>query len=379
MHKALKRLAFPILASAVLAGCMATGDGLGPGAGKGVNPEAPIVPLIDVAERRAELATIPAEERDRWCHQSLKRTSIERQARISGPIEYQTSNAQRAGNALFALVEAYYWGNDRAAELIREKLAEGAQIGGFTEIMPYVPPEFRDYNKMNEPVFQVANFMVPLAHAYLVLKQEFPEETALLADVREWGNELFRRTSNAGDEFVGPWKGRDRRAHIAQGWAAWGNVAENRAALDAAYRYYVHAMQSVGKNGVDILWFNVPEGGGTRLSFVNATLQSQLVAAHALYRSGARDVYTIAPGGGTLAEGLAWLWNEFEEKKPLEINASRHPGSKAVAWTELFVHEFPDHPAAKRMDEWLAVQWALYVNMGGGPTTCLYRRVPQQA
>ena len=229
-------------------------------------------------------------------------------------------------------------------------LAEGARIDGFTEIMPYAPPEFPVYNEINEPIYQVGNFMVPLAHAYLVLKQEYPQETALLADVRQWGNKLFRLTSNANDEFGGPHRGIDRRAHIAQGWASWGNVAENRAALNAAYRYYIHAMASVGRGGVDVVWFDVPEKGGTRLSFVNATLQSALVAAHALHKSGARDVYTVAPGGGTLAEGLSWLWNKFEEEKPSEIDALRHDGSKAVAWIELFIHEFPDHPAAARMD-----------------------------
>ena len=299
-----KRLMFPLLAGALLAGCVTTGEG--------VNPEATVVPLIDVAERRAELAAIPANERSRWCKQSLKRTSIERKATISGPIEYQRSNAQTAGNGLFALVEAHYAGNRRAAEIIRDKLAEGARIDGFTEIEPYAPREFPGYNKMNEPVYQVGNFMVPLAHAYLVLKHEFPEETALLADVRRWGNKLFRLTSNANDDFAGSYQGMDRRAHIAQGWASWGNVTENRAALDSAYRYYIHAMASVGQGGVDAIWFNVPATGGTRLSFVNATLQSALVAAHALHRSGARDVYTVAPGGGTLVEGLAWLWNEIE-------------------------------------------------------------------
>ena len=380
MQKVLMRLTFPFLAVALIAGCVTTDGNLGPGAGAGVDPEARIVPLIDVAERRAELAALSNLERRQWCQATLKTVAIERQATITGPTEYQDSNAQRAGNALFALVEAYYAGSSHAAELLRDALAEGASIGGFTEIMPYVPPEFPGLNPINEPIYQVGNFMVPLAHAYLVLKQEFPEETALLADVRGWGNELFRLTSTADDEFVGPWKGIDRRAHIAQGWASWGNVAGNRAALEAAHRYYVHAMASVGQGGVDVLWFNVPHTGGTRLSFVNATLQSALVTAHALRRSGAPDIYTVAPGGGTVVEGLAWLWDEIEDKNPSEIlTKNRSGGSKSVAWVELFIHEFPDHPAAARMDGWTAGKGALHVNMGGGPTTCLYRRVPQQA
>ena len=374
MHTNLTRLVFPLLLGALLAGCAATGEG--------VNPEAPIVPLIDVAERRAELAAVPANERGRWCWISRAEPLLERRATITGPIEYQNSNAQRAGNALFGLVETYYAGEEAiknygvgdVSRKIRDALEEGARIGAFTEIAPYEPPEFPGYNEMNEPIYQVGNFMVPLAHAYLILKHEYPDETALLEDVREWGNRLFRLTSNANDDFVGPHRGIDRRAHIAQGWASWGNVAENRAALNAAYRYYIHAMASVGEGGVDIVWFDVPPTGGTRLSFVNATLQSALVAAHALHRSGARDVYTVAPGGGTLVEGIAWLWKEVEDKRPSEILATRNEGSKSVAWAELFVHEFPDHPAAKRMNEWLASKRALHVNMGGGPTTCLYRR-----
>ena len=30
------------------------------------------------------------------------------------------------------------------------------------------------------------------------------------------------------------------------------------------------------------------------------------------------------------------------------------------------------------MEAWLDNKRPLYVNMGGGPTTCLYRRVPQR-
>ena len=114
MRRILTRLVFPLLAGGLLAGCVTTGGDLGPGAGEGVDPEAPIVPLIDVAERRTELAALSNLERRQWCLPALKATTIERKARITGPIEYQDSNAQRAGNALFALVEAYYAGNNPA-------------------------------------------------------------------------------------------------------------------------------------------------------------------------------------------------------------------------------------------------------------------------
>ena len=122
------------------------------------------------------------------------------------------------------------------------------RIGAFTVIEPYAPPEFPGYNPINEPVYQVANFMVPLAHAYLILKAGYPEDTALLASVRRWGNRLFRLTSNANDEFTGPHRGIDRRAHIAQGWASWGNVAENRTALDRCQRRREYAPARRRKN-----------------------------------------------------------------------------------------------------------------------------------
>ena len=124
MQKILKRLIFPALAGALLIGCETTGTGVGLTTGKGVDPEAPIVPLIDVAERKAELAAVPANQRGRWCKKTWPTPNLERRATITGPIEYQQSNAQHAGNALFGLVEAYYAGRDRAAKDIRAALAK---------------------------------------------------------------------------------------------------------------------------------------------------------------------------------------------------------------------------------------------------------------
>ena len=170
--------------------------------GKGVDPEAPIVPLIDVAERKAELATVPANERGRWCRQSRAEPIFERRATTTGPIEFQVSNAQRAGNALFGLVENYYRGED-VSRKIRDALEEGARIDAFTVLVAYTPPEFPGYNAMNEPIFQVANFLVPLAHAYLILKHEFAEEEALLSAVKRWSDRLFQVTSSGRDDFIG--------------------------------------------------------------------------------------------------------------------------------------------------------------------------------
>ena len=362
-----KGFVLPLLVGPLLGGCMV--------AGQGVDSSVSIDPLVDVSQRRSELLALPEGDRRKLCRGSTLAPLLDRTATISGPIEYQQSNAQAAGNALFKNIEAYYAGDPDAAEVIRGALEKGARIDAFTVLAPYRPREFPGYNAINEPVFQVANFMVPLAHAYLVLEEENADDTALLSAVSRWGDQLYEATRSANDDFGGRYRGIDRRAHIAAGWASWGNVANNRTAIADAYRYFTLSLAGTGANGVDRVWIDVPATGGTRLSFVNATMQSALVAAHALRRSGAGDVYTVAPSGGTVVEGVAWFWDAFEREEPSNLQKTRSPGSKGVGWTEVFVHEFPNHPSAARMRAWLAERNASFVNMGGGPTTCLYRRV----
>lgn len=393
MRRILTRPVFPLLAGALLAGCVTTGSDLGPGTGDGVDPEATIVPLIDVAQRKADVAAIPSSEREwHWCRDSwpVPAPALDREATITGPNFKQESNAQHAGNALFALIESYFSGTVAAAEDIRDTLEEGVRKDAFTVLLPYRPPEaeFSDYNPMNEPVFQVANFMVPLAHAYLIIKHEYSEDDALIEAVKHWGNRLFQVTSNASDDFVGEAKGADRRVQIAAGWASWGNAANNHAALAEAYRYYLFGLASIGPGGADQFWVRQPHLSvmgetvafvGERLHLSTGTVGPALVTAHALHRSGAGDVYTVAPGGGSIVEGAAWLWNELQDKQPENLLYSRHGGSEGVGWIELFVHEFPEHPLASDIESWLADQRPLFLGMGGGPTTCLYRRVPHQA
>ena len=172
MHTSSKRLTFLFLAGFMLAGCTAASISPNSGVEKRVDHAATIVPLIDVAQRTAELATIPENERHRWCQSSVERVYLTRKARIRGRITHQRSNAQSAGNALFANVEAYYAGKSDAAREIRNALVKGSRIDAFTILVPYRPRGLFGYNVINEPAFQVANFMVPLAHAYLILRKE---------------------------------------------------------------------------------------------------------------------------------------------------------------------------------------------------------------
>ena len=342
--------------------------------GLGVVRSAAAAPVVDVGARKAVLSKIPEPDRGAWCTGSMRQAKLERKATITGPVRRQQSNAQAAGDALFGNVANYYRGSTGAAERIRETLAQGARIGAFTELAPYAPPEYKGYNPMNEPVFQVANFMVPLAHAYLILKEEYREDTELLSSVNAWGDRLFEVTKNARDDFKGRAKGVDRRALIAAGWAHWGGAADNRDAIAQATRYYKRAMHAFGRGGKDRIW---KHKGKRRIYYANMTTAAALAAAQALDRAGVDDAYTMAPKRGTIVEGAEWLWEELTGGRHSDLLRTRSGGSRSVAWIEIFIREFPDHPSAAKMRGWRArAARPLSGNMGGGPTTCLYRRTP---
>ena len=369
-----------LAALVLLAGCGPAGTGMGEAvlgapAGKGVDKAARIMPVIDPGVRRAALAALPEEERRRYCQEFIAYAArFSEAATITGPVRRQRSNAQAAGSSLLETVEAWYAGNPRASEHIRDALELGARMGAFTKIKPYSPAEYPGYNPMNEPIFQVGNFLLALAHAYAVLKEEYPGDTELLAAVRQWGDRLFELTSNASDTFGGRSKGVDRRFLIAQGWAYWGNVAGNRKALAAAYRYFIRGMNVVGRGGRDRVWRYVFPG--RLLYYANMTYGAAISTAYALSRSGAEDVYEVSPGGGTLVEGMAWLTEAMLEARPPDLMRRRHGGSRGIGWMEIFVREFPGSPTARDMDAWLAANpGPYYANMSGGPTTCLYRRI----
>lgn len=362
----MKRIVTAVMSSFLFVGLAAEGPSL--------TRSAAAAPLVDVGARKAALSKIREPERGRWCVGSMRRAQLERRATITGPVRRQQSNAQAAGSALFGNVANYYRGSKRAAGQIRDTLAEGAQIGAFTELAPYSPPEYKGYNPMNEPVFQVANFMVPLAHAYLILKAEYPQDPELLSSVKGWGDRLFEVTKNARDDFKGRAKGVDRRALIASGWAHWGGAADNRDALAEAKRYYRRAMHAFGRGGKDRIW---KHKGERRIYYANMTTAAALAAAYALHRAGVEDAYTMAPKRGTIVEGAKWLWKELVEGRHSDLLRARSGGSRSVAWIELFIREFPDHLSAAKMRAWRArATRPLSGNMGGGPTTCLYRRTP---
>ena len=365
----LKRLIILPLAGALLAGCAA-------GSGGDFT-----IPVGHVGEREAQLAAMKLTDRGRWCLRSSQRAPLEQRVTVTGSLLEPQSNVQRASNALFRTVEAHYGGSSGAAPTIRHMLKEGAQGGAFTVLVPYVPAGMPGYNPLNEPVFHVAAFLVPLSHAYLIVKQGFPKDEALLAAVKTWGDRLYEVTREAGADYSDPETVLDRRASIAAGWAFWGNVANNRRAIADAYLYLFDALASIGPGGVDQIAASQAQIAGAEEPLVLSTarIAPALVAAHALYRSGAAVAYTVAPGGGTIVESAAWLWNRLQVEQPDNLLQARDSGSEGVGWAELFLRDFPNHPLAAEIDAGLDKKRPLYLNNGGGPTTCLYRPVASQS
>ena len=142
-----------LLPAVLLAGCVT--------AGKGMEPAAPITPVIDPGARKAALARLPATERRRYCLGMVRHAALSAEAWITGPIRRQQSNAQSAGNAILETVEGWYAGHPRASEYIRNTLEEGARIGAFTKILPYSPAEYTNYNPINEAFFRSATSCLP--------------------------------------------------------------------------------------------------------------------------------------------------------------------------------------------------------------------------
>ncbi len=296
-------------------------------AGKGMEPAAPITPVIDPGARKAALARLPATERRRYCLGMVRHAALSAEAWITGPIRRQQSNAQSAGTPFWRLSRAGMpvIREHRNISATRLRKAPESELSRKSCRIPR--PSTRTTTRSTKR-FQVGNFLLVLAHGYAVLKEEYPGDTELLASVRRWGDRLFELTSNAGDTFGGRSRGIDRRFLIAHGRAHWGNVTGNREALAAAYRYYIRGMSVVGRGGKDRVWrFVHPR---RLLCYANMTYGAAMVTACALSRSGAGDVYEVAPGGGSLVEGAAWLWDALLEERPYELMRDKEfgkPGS----------------------------------------------------
>ncbi len=334
-----------------------------------------IKPVVDVLVRKSELSKISAQERRRICSNNFASVALDRQATISGPIQRQRSNVQMAGHSLYQLVESYYYGDEYAGASIRDALSEAVQIDAFTDVKAYHPKEHRSYNGLNEPYFQLAVFLTPLAHAYLVLKAEFPNETQFHQKVRQWGDKLYSITISGKNDFKGKVMGVDRRALHAMGYAHWGNATGNPKILETAYKYYKKAMLCVGKGGKDRIWKYWAKKKDL-IYYPNMTYQAAFGAAFALRRSGYDNVYELAPKKGTIVDGMEWLWDSVFDKDQFQLMLIQGSGSRTVAWAEIYMREFPDRNYTNKMRSWIeSKKTPVYGAYAGGPVSCLYRAI----
>lgn len=334
-----------------------------------------VSPFVDVSARKRALAELPKRERLKYCANNFSGIVMKREATITGAIQRQQSNVQMAGHSLFQSVERYFSDDEFAAADIRDALEEAVRINAFSDVKPYRPKEYPNYNKFNEPYFQLAVFLTPLAHAYLVMKAEYPNDIQFLESLRLWGDSLYKITVNGKNDFKGKVKGIDRRALHAMGYAHWGNATENPEVLKTAYKYYKKALRCVGKKGKDRVWRHWAKKKD-HVYYPNMTYQATLAAAFALHRSGYDDVYVMAPKKGTIVDGMVWLWDAVFDRNQFQLKKLRGSGSRTIAWAEIFVHEFPEHPHAEKMRTWIAQKnRPVYGAFAGGPVSCLYRQI----
>ena len=167
-----------------------------------------VSPFVDVSDQEKGIGRIAKKESVlKYCANNFSGIVMKREATITGAIQRQQSNVQMAGHSLFQSVERYFSDDEFAAADIRDALEEAVRINAFSDVKPYRPKEYPNYNKFNEPYFQLAVFLTPLAHAYLVMKAEYPNDIQFLESLRLWGDSLYKITVNGKNDFTGQSQG----------------------------------------------------------------------------------------------------------------------------------------------------------------------------
>ncbi len=335
-----------------------------------------VVPVIDVAARVAGLRKLTDTERLAFCSNAFLPAQIDRRLVMSGPIDRANANSQHFLNALYAQISAYFHAPATHYPTLRQTLTEAARLQAFTELAPYHPAEYPGYNPWNEPAYQQAMLLVPIAIGYLIVQHEEPAAADLLAATRRWGDAVFESSLGANDDFRDRFSGLDRTSLKAAGFAFWGNATNHRMALTKALDGYRAVLRTIGGSGVDRNWGGK---GNARLYYANMTWGPQTLTAYALSRSGVPDAYEMTSFlGGTLDQAASWLAREMKGTANPILTTSHAIGSRGAAWLEQLVadratSEQLSMDARKALDDLVPPR---YVATAGGPVTCLYRKLP---
>jgi hypothetical protein len=277
--------------------------------------------------------------------------------------------------SLYNLLAGYLFGTEHATEVIYEGLLEGARTDAYSIIKPDASAD--SSWKWDEPTYYASMILWPLGYAYVLLVEEYGEDDPGVKEIKAWGDRLYASSESKPVKWIGGGgflKGPDRAGLKAAAYSIWGNATGNEEALKKGYRYFRHAMKTVGKGGRDIYWGKDAEIRKMKktLKMVGMTTGPALYAAYALSLSGVDDVFEEAPKGGNIKEGMAWLIKRAKETGN-KIYAKSYGYAISMAYIELFMKLFPEHPVAVGEQAIREYKTVYTVHVGGGPATCFLR------
>jgi hypothetical protein len=279
--------------------------------------------------------------------------------------------------SLYNLLAFYLYGMEGAAEMIYEGLLEGARTDAYSVITADASAD--SSWKWAEPTYYASMILWPLGYAYVLLVDEYGKDDPGVKEIKAWGDRLYVSSESKKVKWIKPSlpqgvSGADRAGLKAAAYSIWGNATGNEEALRKGYWYFRHAMKTVGKGGRDIYWGKDAEIRKMKktLKRVGMTTGPALYAAYALSLSGVDDVFEEAPKGGNIKEGMAWLINRAFETKN-KIYAKTYGYAISMAYIELFMKLFPEHPVAVGELAMRKYRSVYTVHVGGGPATCFLR------
>ncbi len=277
--------------------------------------------------------------------------------------------------SLYNLLAGYLFGTEHATEVIYEGLLEGARTDAYSIIKPDASADWSW--KWDEPTYYASMILWPLGYAYVLLVEEYGEDDPGVKEIKAWGDRLYASSESKPVKWIGGGgflKGPDRAGLKAAAYSIWGNATGNEEALKKGYRYFRHAMKTVGRGGKDIYWGKDAQIRKMKktLKMVGMTTGPALYAAYALSLSGVDDVFEEAPKGGNIKEGMAWLIKRAKETGN-KIYAKSYGYAISMAYIELFMKLFPEHPVAVGEQAIREYKTVYTVHVGGGPATCFLR------
>ena len=277
--------------------------------------------------------------------------------------------------SLYNLLAFYLYGMEGAAEMIYEGLLEGARTDAYSVITADASAD--SSWKWAEPTYYASMILWPLGYAYVLLVDEYGKDDPGVKEIKAWGDRLYESSESKPVKWIGGGgflKGPDRAGLKAAAYSIWGNATGNEEALRKGYWYFRHAMKTVGKGGRDIYWGKDAEIRKMKktLKMVGMTTGPALYAAYALSLSGVDDVFEEAPKGGNIKEGMAWLIKRAKETGN-KIYAKSYGYAISMAYIELFMKLFPEHPVAVGELAMRKYRSVYTVHVGGGPATCFLR------